>query len=217
MDPSHARKYSNIEIELSVSRILTQQYPRDITMPVEIDLIVERHERLDHIVPAELLEDKFGVAAVLICKSGGRFDILVDEGTFDHQWARASFSIAHEFGHIVLHSQVWSHCTIIEDSLALMRRIKNANAYNFIERNAPYFAGAILIPRRTLPEHAAKVYEALVREFGYDTALIPNKLCSTLATHYKVNFQPMEIRLKELGLRTKIMSALKVSSPYIEP
>jgi hypothetical protein len=216
MDPSHARKYSNVEIEVVVSRLLKQQYPRGITLPVEIDLIVERHELVDNIVPVELLEDKFKVAAVLVCKGEGRFDILVDEDTFDYQRARASFSIAHEFGHVVLHSQVCSHCTSIEDSISLMKRIRNAKAYDFIERNANYFAGALLIPRRTLPEHAARIYEALVKKFGYDIALIPNKLISTLATLYKVNPQPMEIRLEELSLYKKIISSLRTSCPYIE-
>jgi len=217
MDPSHAKKYSNTEIEVIVSRLLKQQYPRRITLPVEIDLIVERHEIVDNIVPVELLEDKFKVAAVLVCKGKGLFDILVDQDTFDYQRARSSFSIAHEFGHIVLHSKVCSHCTSIEDSIVLMKRIIKAKAYDFIERNANYFAGALLIPRRTLPEHAARIFEALVKKYGYDIALIPNKLISTLATLYKVNPQPMEIRLKELSLYKKVISSLRTCCPYIEP
>jgi len=106
MDPSHARKYENADIERIAANFLRQQYPQTITLPVEIDLIVERYELVDNIVPVELLEDKFKVAAVLTYKSDGRFDILVDQDTFDYQRARASFSIAHEFGHIVLHNQL---------------------------------------------------------------------------------------------------------------
>lgn len=215
MDPSHARRYTNAEIDRMVVDILAEGFPDGIRMPVDIDRLVYRHNLVDDIAPAELLEDKFNVAAVLISKPDGRFDILVDEETFDSHRFRANFSIAHEFGHIVLHSQVCSNCRTVEDAIALRRRIENS--YDFIERNANYFAGAILMPVRTLPEDAARVYEALVKKYGYDTALIPDKLCSTLARRYEVSLQPMSIRLKELGLTKKILAALRSSSPYLDP
>ena len=214
MDPSHARKYSKAEIELAASRLLMKQYPRGITLPVEIDLIAERHERVDGIVTVELLEDKFKVAAILTCKPRGRFDISVDQDTFDYHGARASFSIAHELGHIVLHSEVCDSCVSIDDSITLMKRINKA--YGFIERDANYFAGAILIPQRTLAEDTAVVYEALVKDIGYDARIVPYRVCSTLATRYGVSFQPMEIRLSEMNLQKKIISALRLNSPYLD-
>lgn len=185
MDPSHARKYSNAEIERIVAQILANAFPREIRIPIDIDRLVERHELVDYLLSGELLEDKFKVAAVLISKPDGHFDILVDEDTFNSYRARANFSIAHEFGHVVLHSQICSSCRTVEDAIALRKRIENA--YDLIERNANYFAGAILMPLRTLPEDAAKVYEALVKDIGCDITLIPDKLCSTLAYRYKVN------------------------------
>lgn len=215
MDPSHARRYSNAEIERKVAGILAGAFPRGIRIPIDIDRLVERYDLVDDIVSGELLEDRFKVAAVLISKANAHFDILVDEDTFNSYRPRANFSIAHEFGHVVLHSQVCSECRTIEDAIILRGRIKNA--YHFIERNANYFAGAILAPLRTLPEDTARVYEALVKDIGYDTNLIPDKLCSTLAQRYEVNFQPMEIRLRELNLSTKILTALHSGSPYLDP
>ena len=216
MDPSHARKYENADIERIAANLLRQQYPQTITLPVEIDLIVERYELVDNIVPVELLEDKFKVAAVLTCKVGGRFDILVDQDTFDYQRARASFSIAHEFGHIVLHSQVCSHCTSIEDSVALMRRIRNAKAHDFIERNANYFAGAILIPQRTIKEDTAKIYEWLIKDGNYDTKMDLKQFYATLARRYEVNPEPMRIRLEQLSLTKNIRRSLFYKYPYLE-
>ena len=215
MDPSHTRRYKNSEIEVIVSGILSKKYPRGITIPVEIDLIAEQHEFVDAIVPVELLEDKFNVAAALFYKSNRHFDILVDEDTFNYRGARASFSIAHELGHIVLHSQICSGCKTVEDVILLRQRIKKV--YDFIERSANYFAGATLIPSRTLPEDTAKIYEALVKEYGYDNKLIPDKLYSTLARRYAVYIPPVKIRLKELKLKQKIRSALYSGSPYLDP
>ena len=215
MDPSHARRYTPAEIERKVVDILAEAFPRGIRIPIDIDRLVERNNLVDDIVSGELLEDKFNVAAVLVAKANGRFDILVDEETFNSYRFRANFSIAHEFGHVVLHSKICSGCRTIEDAIALRQRI--SSSYDFIERNANYFAGAILAPMRTLPEDTARVYEALVKDFGYDPNLIPDKLCSTLARRYEVNFQPMEIRLRELSLSGKILTALSARSPYLDP
>lgn len=215
MDPSHATRYTHAEIERRVADILAGAFPRGIRIPIDIDRLVERHDLVDDIISAELLEDKFNVAAVLISKVNSHFDIMVDEDAFNTYRSRANFSIAHEFGHVVLHSQVCSRCRTIEDAIVLRERIKNA--YNFIERNANYFAGAILVPLRTVPEDTARIYEALVKDIGYDTNLIPDKLCSTLAQRYEVNFQPMEIRLRELNLNGKILAALRSGSPYLDP
>jgi len=215
MDPSHARRYTNPEIERIVSLILADAYSEGIEIPIDIDRLVYRHDQVDDIASGGLLEDKFRVAAVLISKPNDRFDILVDEETFDSHRYRANFSIAHEFGHIVLHSQVCCNCRTVKDAIALRRRIEKS--YDFIERNANYFAGAILMPLRTLPEDAARVYEALVKNFGYEIDLIPDKLCSTLARRYEVSLQPMSIRLKELNLSRKILVALRSCSPYLDP
>ena len=215
MDPSHARRYENPEIEVIVARILSEAYCAGIRIPIDIDWLAEDNKLVDDIVPAELLQDQFKVAAALTSKPNGHFDILVDEETFNSHRARANFSIAHELGHIVLHSQICSNCRTIEDSIALKQRIKKA--YKFIERNANYFAGAILIPRRTIPEDTAKIYEVLVKNIGYDGNLIPDKLCSTLAQRYAVYVPPMKIRLKELNLQRKVQTALYSNSPYIDP
>lgn len=161
-----------------------------------------------------MLQEKFKVAAVLNYKHNGHFDILVDEGTFDYRRARASFSIAHELGHIILHSEVCRNCRTIDDAINLMKRLKRA--YWFIEKAANYFAGAILMPSRTLIEDTAKIYEVLVKEYGYDTNLIPDRLCSTLARRYEVYIPPMRIRLKELNLNRKITTALCSNSPYLD-
>ncbi len=215
MDPSHARRYRNAEIEVITAKILNEAYPASVSIPIDIDWLAESNDLVDDIVPAALLEDHFKVAAALTTKRNGHFDILVDEDTLNQQRARANFSIAHELGHIVLHPKVCGSCHTIEDSIVLRNRI--TKAYSYIERNANYFAGAILMPRRNLPEDAAKLYEGLVRLYGYAGNLIPSKLCSRLAERYNVNLQPMEIRLRELNLQKKILFALRSNCPFLDP
>lgn len=214
MEPSHARRYKNSEIEVTVAKILSEAYPAGISISVDIDWLAERNELVDNIIPADLLEDKFNVPAALVSKSGGHADIFVDDDTITFQRARANFSIAHELGHVVLHAQVWENCRTIEDSIVLRNRI--TRAYNFIERNANYFAGAILIPQRTTVNDTAKIYEFLAKERNYHANLILNQLCATLARRYMVNTQPMQIRLEQLNLMKKIQRALHSNSPYLD-
>lgn len=217
MDPSHARKYSEREIEVKALEILKKAYPTGISIPINIDRIVYQHEMIDDIVPIELLEDRFNVAAGLYCKPDGKIDIIIDQETFDYQGVRANFSIAHEFGHIVLHAQIWSNCQTIEDSLALHRRINNKYHYRFIERAANRFASAILMPISILPKDTARLYTGLVKLYGYEDDLILHKIYSNLAKMYEVSLEPMQIRQKELDLQKKIRTALRYKLPYLEP
>lgn len=214
MDPSHARRYKNSEIEVIVAKILSRAHPVGIRVPIDIDWLAESNELVGDIIPADLLEDKFHVAATLISKPDGRFDILVDDDAITYQRARANFSIAHELGHVVLHAQVCAKCCTIGDSIALRNRI--TKSYSLIERNANYFAGAILIPQRNIVNDTAKMYEFLVKEGNYDTKVDLNQFCATLARRYEVNPQPMRIRLEQLGLTKKIQRALLYKSPYLD-
>jgi len=214
MDPSHARRYEKAEMEAKAAQALRMAYPGDVTLPIDIDLLVESNGHVEAIVPIPELETRFAVAAVLTVKAKGSFDILVDEDTLDTQRARASFSIAHELGHIVLHSEVFAECRRVDDSIALGSRIKRA--YRFLEENANYFAGAILIPQKQILSDAGKLYEFLVRNGNYETRLDHDRVSATLARRYGVNTTPMKIRLDQLGITRKIQKALLYRSPFLE-
>jgi Zn-dependent peptidase ImmA (M78 family) len=215
MDPSHGRRYSKREIEIAALDILKKEYPTKLTRPIDIDNIVYSHGSVDDIRPIPLLEDKFQVAAVLYIKESGRADILIDEDTLDFQHARASFSIAHEFGHIVLHKAVWSQCKTIEDSITLHQRINRS--YKFIEWAANWFAGAILVPVSILGKDVREIYTGLVKIYGYDADLICHKMYSGLAKGYGVSPDTMRIRINVLDIQKKIESALRYKLPYLEP
>ena len=214
MDPSHARKCTKPEIEATTSTILKETYPDGITIPIDIDRLAEGNDRVDDIVPIPDLEETFGVAAVLSLKSNGCVDILVDQDTLDFRRARASFSIAHELAHVVLHYQVFEGCRTVQDSVDLNKRIRRA--YSSIERAANHFAGAVLIPRRQILGDTARIYEFLVKTGGYNTRLDRNQISATLAQRYKVNVEPMSIRLDELGVFKKIQTCLLYKSPFLD-
>jgi hypothetical protein len=214
MDPSHAPKYTDREIEVRALQILREKYTGNIPIPIDVDQIVYKHPLIGDIVPVELLEDKFNVAALLLHRPNGKLDILVDEDTFDHQMARANFSIAHELGHVVLHEKLWNSCHEIVDSIRLHQRIKSN--YDTIERTANRFASSLLMPYPTLYDYVPKLYMGLVKMYGFDLNLILPKIYAGLAKEYCVSTQPMEIRIKEAGLLKPINDALRNKLPSLD-
>lgn len=204
VDPSHAKRYEKREIEGITAGLLSSAYPDGIEVPIDIDLLVQQHPRIDDIIPADL-EQRFRVAAALIYKPASQtFDIFFDENTVP---GRVSFSIAHEFGHVVLHHEVCNGCHTLEAAIELKARLKKS--YSGMEADAEYFARSILMPRGKLERDTAIVYSHLVRLCEYDRELVQSKLCPTLATRYKVSNRAMEIRIEELGLHKKIIEALQ--------
>jgi len=169
---------------------------------------------VNDIIPLPDLQDRFNVIASLVCKSG-RVDIFVDEDTFSKQPARARFSVAHELGHVVLHSGIWQKCHTLDDTLAMQKRIKTS--YCNIERMANHFAGAILMPRSQMDGYVRELYKGLVEIYGFSgQVLIKDKIQTVLAQQCKVTIKPMEIRLGELKLDKKIEAALQNHLYYLE-
>ena len=214
MEPSHTRRYRSNEVEVKAIEVLRRAYPEGVNIPVDIDWLAEQHEIVDSIIPAESLEQQFKVAAVLVSKPNGHADIFVDEETSTFQKGRANFSIAHELGHVVLHAGIYEGCYTIEESIELNKRIKNS--YSRIEREANWFAEAILIPRRTIYTDTAKVYEGVIKRDSYDKGLVPGAVCRVLARRYNVTLQPMSIRLERLKLNERITEALEANLPYMD-
>ena len=215
MDPSHARKHSDREIELKALEILRATFPAGIPIPVDIDHLAEQHEIIDEIVPIAMLEHQFNVAALLYRKPNGHVAIIIDENTLDHQPTRANFSIAHEFGHVVLHHKIWDKCKTLTDSVKLHARIERIYR-RVIERDANRFASAILMPSPAIHSHVPLLYKEIVGEHGYDSEYVLARLSSLLAGRYKVSTAAMEIRLKELDLDKKLATALNFRSPYLD-
>ena len=72
MDPSHAKRYNKSEIEAKAAQTFRNAYPREVTIPIDIDLLVESSPFVDQVVPIPSLESKYMIAGVLTVKSTGR-------------------------------------------------------------------------------------------------------------------------------------------------
>jgi len=212
MEPSHVAPYTKPAIERSASEILQKSFPRGIEPPIDIDLVAEKHPLMDGFIFLPDIQERFNTIALLRNKSNGHFEIIVDA---DMSWGRASFSIAHEIGHVILHPALYAGCFTIDDSINLSKRI--SRSYGRIEREANYFAGAILIPRKTIFEDVQRIYSGILRGYAGNIRWgeIISILRAALANRYRVSVQTMGIRLEQLRIDRKLNDAVAANLDFI--
>lgn len=203
MDPSHARKYGPAEIESIAAQELNKAYPQGVTPAIEIDLLVERSSFVGDLIPAQL--SKWDVDAALVCRPGtDTFDIFFNE---DAVFGRISFSIAHEFGHAMLHRDLCKDCHTPTAVVELHNHIRKGG-YQRIENDANRFAAAILMPRGCLSRDTKIIYQSLAEQYKCDGEIILSRLCPTLAKRYEVTNSAMSVRLAQLGIDNEIQLAI---------
>ena len=215
MEPSHLPTYSRADIERIAAAKLQEAFPKSLSIPVDIDLVAEKQPTVDFISLLPELQNKFNVVAVVYGKPTKTCDIILDANTNSFNRPRANFSVAHELGHIILHEELYLACHSIEESVELSNRINEH--YGRIERDANYFAGAILIPRKTIFGNTEKIYEGILRGLAGDMNwdnIIP-LLISSLANRYQVSVQTMRIRLEQLKIDHRLNEAISNRLDYM--
>ncbi len=151
-----------------------------------IDLIAEKTLKLQ-IKFANLNEDLEGVLGALDISNK---TIWIDNSLSDDDnftlMSRCNFTIAHEFGHYILHKKLYN-----EENIQLYHYGDNqTNAIKNMETQADRFASYLLIP--TIP---------LMRKLSSINQNQPfEKTLFELTRFFKVSKEAMIIRLKKLGL-----------------
>jgi Zn-dependent peptidase ImmA (M78 family) len=128
--------------------------------------------------PSELKD----VSAVLL-KEKGHAIIAVNA---DHSEYRRRFSIAHEIGHLILHSNN-EHLTVDRYEKQFFTRSENVRNLDEVEANE--FAAALLMPEDLIKD-----------DFEKYVANDPDEIISRLAEKYEVSQVALAYRLKNLNL-----------------
>lgn len=123
------------------------RYHPNRTIPVPIDLIVERDFGMD-IITLPGLQENFDTVAFI---SRDLTAIYVDEHVFQSRENRYRFSIAHELGHRILHSETFGQLDFrdIESWKQVATNIPERE-YGLLEFHASSFAGLVLVPELEL-------------------------------------------------------------------
>ncbi len=186
--------YTAAEIEEIAAATLRARVPGGVvSIPVDVEAVIEAD-------PAVVIDTVRGLAqehavegAVVAHPAEQRFTVIIDEDLFDRQAARARFTLAEEFGHLVLHRELLASVTTLDDAVALQQ---HSAYYDQLDRNAKRFAAAVLMPPERVREDAAQLFIAL-RAASLGQAELTRVLTIRLAQRYAVSVTAMRHRLGE--------------------
>ncbi|MBI3087080.1 MAG: ImmA/IrrE family metallo-endopeptidase [candidate division NC10 bacterium] len=189
-------RYGLPKLESLAQTLLRERWPA-LAIPVDIDYLTEQEP--DVVLDTERgLRDRFGVpGATVYHPKENRFTVLIDEAVADGNPGFFRFTVAEELGHVRLHRAILRSVRTMEDAVAL----QTSDGYQFMDRNAKWFASALLMPRDPLLRDAKKIYADLVKQPGFGRPeLIRRALVIRLGQRYVVNVSPMEYRLRNWPL-----------------
>lgn len=163
--------------------------------PVDIEIIVESDFEIE-IIPIRGLQAAYQIDAFL---SKDLTTISVDDAVLETRLNRYRFSLAHELGHRVLHSQILKNVEF--DTIASWKLCVSTfpdRQYGFLEYQANTFANALLVPQSELERRFAKCIGA-VRDANLSPEDYPNEcldyISSALGKQFQVSAETMRIRL----------------------
>jgi|ERR1035437_6283966 Zn-dependent peptidase ImmA (M78 family) len=168
------------------------------SLPVDIELIAEKN--LDLILtPNEFLKQEFDMEALLL---GDGTEIVYNRDTDSY---RLRFSIAHEIGHLILHSafvdklrptsvEEWENTHVsLSDSL-----------WGRLEYQANAFAGCVLVPRKQLIEEIVKLEPRIQAARKQASHLTQREVLPFILPHlakrFDVSHKVLEIEIERRGI-----------------
>lgn len=179
-----------------VEAFLSEYHP-DETIPVPIEEIVEFKFDMD-IVPVPGLQDGYDTVAYI---TRDLSEIRVDEYVLAHREARYRFSLAHELGHRVLHSELIAQIDFhdIESWKNAVQHSIPEREYGYLEFHAHSFAGLVLVPSDPLRASFDRCMK-LCRQNGIDFSQSPDAAKSIvedfIAREFKVSSAVVHRRLE---------------------
>ena len=117
-------------------------------------------------------------------------EIHVDDYVYNNRTGRYRFSLAHELGHRILHSEIWEQFCF--DGILEWREFhQNAipeREYDFLEYHADCFAGLILVPSNSL-QTAFLECISLLRDRDHDIETISDVVRTIIEGHLAPIFE----------------------------
>jgi Zn-dependent peptidase ImmA (M78 family) len=151
------------EINVAAEDFL-QDHKRDNALPVDIEAIVEFDLGLN-IFPFPNLQETFDIEGFI---SGDLTVIYVDEFIYYHRPTRYRFTLAHEVGHFLFHSDLIStmHPKTVSEWKKFIIGI-DGDKYDWLEWQGYTFAAAVLVPRSTLKINFDREIKSLQPKIDY--------------------------------------------------
>jgi hypothetical protein len=202
-------RYTVRELEYIATSVLRQRFPEGVTIPVDVDYIVETEPNVTLDIVSGL-QARCGVAgAVVSHPEERRFTIVIDEQVADGNAAFYRFTVAEEYSHLILHRGILGQVRDLGDVVELHGL---ESYYDVLDRNAKRLASCLLMPTELLRQDARSRFAALRAAGGVGEEELMQKITRQLAQRYHVSVTAMRIRLNNwpLSIATAVRDALRV-------
>jgi len=179
-------------------------------VPVDVESLVDNVLGIN-VIPFPSLYRSFEVNAFI---SKDFRNIYVDEYLYSNLEPQYRFTLAHELGHMVLHSEFYRKADI--DSLSsyvdFVSRLGEAE-YRLMETQANDFAGLFLVPANALKSHFQEQAKEITRFISTHFKSIRREkylgqaaqlIAQNLSPIFNVHFMPIQIRIEKDGLKKLI-------------
>ena len=192
---------SPVELETIAEKFLSEHHPT-LEIPIPIEEIVEFDLGLD-IIPIPGLYRDFNIESWL---SHNQRSIYVDLRQCEEMETRYRFTLAHEVGHLLLHSDVYAGISLnsLEDWLAFHDRLDPTLRDN-LEWQARSLAGRILVPATPLVHQAQTLIDRMKSRLpkSYDHEALLGAMSIPLGDTFNVHEEVVRIRLSgdKIGAR----------------
>lgn len=165
-----------------------------MSLPIPIEEIAESALKLT-IVPTVGIKKEFDIDG---CINSDLTTIFVDYDLYMKRENRTRFTIAHEVGHLVIHSEIFKSFEIktAEDLIRLQTKITDEES-GWLEYQAYAFAGHCLVPRDQLVQAVKKIIGRVPQQEPLEN-LFP--MTQDLLEIFNVSGDVMLKRLQKEGL-----------------
>lgn len=190
---------------------------RGLTIPIDIETIVEDFQKIDIDVKRGLKDRHKLWGMVSTDLDTGDILIVVDDQLLDldHLFRIYRMTIAEEFAHLLLHRDAIIRIKNIEDFEALQKH----QDWHKHDRNAKWLAAALLVPAGHVLDDSRKFYRQLVSTVGYgDLNVVQKYLRNLLADKYLVSVSAMSYRLQNwpVNVVEKVERAIRDELPFLD-
>jgi len=205
--------YTVKQLELKAQQFLQQQFGDIVTVPVDVELLLEKIEGVDLDFGPALRQNHGLDGMVLRDPQTAELFVIIDEWLAEHRLNRYRMTVAEELAHILLHRPIIEQITEPRH----FRELQQHYRWHEMERNAKRFAAAILMPGNLVARKARSTYQQLVHKAGFDNVNAVKKyLVSLLAKDFVVSVQSMDFRLREWPMQvfTRVEQAMQDGLDY---
>lgn len=185
------------QIEAAAAAFLNLHHP-SLEIPIPIEDIVELSLKLNIVTHKDL----FKTLLIDGFLSSDLTELHINEEHYMGSTNRYRFTLAHEVGHLVLHSSASKMCKSIEDWKAHV--LGSGPLSNFRETEANEFAGCVLMPKEKAIQSFEIHKQQIIHVFKTAGVTIPpdkfliDYLALRVAQEFDVSEQVAAIRLKNL-------------------